>query len=65
MLEVHRLDDGIWRPSRKAIDVVRPGNQFGLRFQMPAKENSGRPSLSENQTTPFLPVAGLGSGAYS
>src|SRR6266850_6033567 len=33
--------------------------------QMPAKANSGRSSLSANQTTSFLPVSGFGSGAYS
>src|ERR1700731_3725147 len=33
--------------------------------QMPAKANSGRSSFNANHTTSFLPVAGLGSGAYS
>ena len=33
--------------------------------QIPAKANSGRSSFSANQTTSFLPVAGLASGAYS
>jgi hypothetical protein len=32
---------------------------------MPAKANSGRSSLSANQTTSFFLVSGLGSGAYS
>jgi len=32
---------------------------------MPANANSGRSSLTANQTTFFLPVSGLGSGAYS
>jgi hypothetical protein len=32
---------------------------------MPAKANSGRSSLSANQTTSFLLVCGFGSGAYS
>jgi hypothetical protein len=32
---------------------------------MPANANSGRLSLSANQTTSFLPVSGFGSGAYS
>jgi hypothetical protein len=32
--------------------------------QMPAKANSGRSSLSANQTTSFF-VLGFGSGAYS
>src|SRR3984893_1022472 len=49
-----------------------PGMGFDLvprsplnSVQMPAKANSGRSSLSANQTTSFLPVSGLGSGAYS
>src|SRR6201999_4000868 len=33
--------------------------------QMPAKANSGRSSLSANQTTSFFLVSGFGSGAYS
>src|SRR6516162_1062342 len=33
--------------------------------QMPAKENSGRPSSSANQTTSFFVVTGFMSGAYS
>ena len=33
--------------------------------QMPAKANSGRSSLSANQTTSFFFVSGFGSGAYS
>src|SRR6516164_5276084 len=33
--------------------------------QMPAKENSGRSSLSANQTTSFFFVTGFMSGAYS
>jgi hypothetical protein len=33
--------------------------------QIPAKANSGRSSLSANQTTSFFLVSGLGSGAYS
>src|SRR5712675_3150812 len=33
--------------------------------QMPAKANSGRSSLSANQTTSFFLVSGVGSGAYS
>jgi hypothetical protein len=33
--------------------------------QMPANANSGRSSLSANQTTAFFLVAGFGSGAYS
>jgi hypothetical protein len=33
--------------------------------QIPAKANSGRSSLSANQTKSFLPVARFGSGAYS
>src|SRR6478672_2441958 len=32
---------------------------------MPAKANSGRSSLSANQTTSFFFVSGFGSGAYS
>ena len=32
---------------------------------MPAKANSGRSSLSANQTTSFFLVSGFGSGAYS
>ena len=32
---------------------------------MPAKANSGRSSLSANQTTSFFLVTGFGSGAYS
>ena len=35
------------------------------RVQMPAKANSGRSSLSANQTTSFFLVSGFGSGAYS
>jgi hypothetical protein len=31
---------------------------------MPAKANSGRSSLSANQTTSFFLVSGFGSGAY-
>src|SRR5271156_4153387 len=33
--------------------------------QIPAKANRGRSSFKPNHTTSFLPVAGLGSGAYS
>src|SRR6202040_2762914 len=33
--------------------------------QTPAKANSGRSSLSANQTTSFFLVSGFGSGAYS
>src|SRR3954452_25627175 len=33
--------------------------------QMPANANSGRFSLSANQTTSFFLVSGFGSGAYS
>src|SRR5260370_24888616 len=33
--------------------------------QMPAKANRARSSFNANHTTSFLPVAGLGSGAYS
>src|SRR6478752_10512830 len=33
--------------------------------QMPAKANSGRSSLSANQTTSFFLVSGFGSGAFS
>src|SRR5262252_1404863 len=33
--------------------------------QMPAKENSGRSSLSANHTTSFFFVTGFMSGAYS
>jgi hypothetical protein len=33
--------------------------------QIPAKANSGRSSLSANQTTSFFLVSGFGSGAYS
>ena len=33
--------------------------------QMPAKANRGRSSFNANHTTSLLPVAGLGSGAYS
>jgi hypothetical protein len=32
---------------------------------MPAKANRGRSSFDANHTTPFFPVEGLGSGAYS
>src|SRR5258708_39072525 len=33
--------------------------------QIPAKANRGRSSFNANHTTSFLPVSGLGSGAYS
>src|ERR1700736_3897084 len=33
--------------------------------QIPAKANRGRSSFKANHTTSFLPVSGLGSGAYS
>src|SRR6267378_3082768 len=33
--------------------------------QMPANANRGRSSFNANHTTSFLPVSGLGSGAYS
>src|SRR5258705_5630061 len=33
--------------------------------QIPAKAHNGRSSFSANHTTSFLPVAGLGAGAYS
>src|SRR4029077_2450645 len=34
-------------------------------IHMPANANSGRSSLSANQTTSFFFVSGFGSGAYS
>src|SRR5580704_1437659 len=45
------------------IDLVPRSPLYSV--QIPAKANSGRSSLSANQTTSFLPVAGFGSGAYS
>src|SRR5580704_15293751 len=69
-----RLDDGIGRSRQETVHVMRCGPGIGFdsmprsplnSVQMPAKANSGRSSLSANQTTSFLPVAGFGSGAYS
>jgi hypothetical protein len=34
-------------------------------YPVPAKANSGRSSLSANQTTSFFLVSGFGFGAYS
>src|ERR1700733_8580864 len=57
---------------RKPYTRWGPGTGFDLvprsplnSVQIPAKANRGRSSFKANNTTSFLPVAGLGSGAYS
>ena len=50
----------------RAGDRLRLGATVGLNsVQSPPKANSGRFSLSANQTTSFFLVSGFGSGAYS
>ena len=52
----------------KSIDLMppAPAPRSPLNIaQMPAKANSGRSSLSANQTTSFFLVSGFGSGVYS
>ena len=65
-----RFNDRVWRGREEIADQMRAGDRLVPRsplnsVQMPAKANSGRPSLRANHTTSFLPVAGFGSGAYS
>src|ERR1700736_3840527 len=57
---------------RKPYTRWGPGTGFDLvprsplnSVQIPAKANRGRLSFNANHTTSFLPVSGLGSGAYS
>jgi hypothetical protein len=66
------LDHRVRRCREKAIDLMRPRHRLDFvprsplnTVHMPAKANSGRSSLSANQTTSFLPVSGFGTGAYS
>src|SRR5262245_36311199 len=71
-LGMDRLDDRVRRRRQEAVDLVRPRHGFDFvprsplnAVQMAAKANSGRSSLSANQTTSFFFVSGFGSGAYS
>ena len=71
-LGMDRLDDRVRRGGQKAVDLCGPGTGFDFvprsplnSVQMPAKADSGRSSLSANQTTSFFLVSGFGSGAYS
>src|SRR5881396_3010675 len=67
-----RLDDGVRGGGEKPYTWCGPGIGFDFVprsplkiVHTPAKANSGRSSLSENQTTSFFLVSGLGPGAYS
>ena len=67
-----RLDNSVGRCREKTIDLMRSRTGFDFVprsplnvVQMPPKANSGRSSLSANQTTSFFLVSGSGSGAYS
>ena len=70
-LGVDRFDDHIGRGGQKAVNKVRSGDRprFGtaITFKLGSspKPKGGRSSFRANHTTSFLPVAGLGSGAYS
>jgi hypothetical protein len=71
-LRMDRLDDGVWRRGKKAVDVVRTrdplrfGAAIALELGPDAREAvRGRSSWIANQTTSFFFVSGFGSGAYS
>ena len=72
-LGMDRLDDGVRRRRQKAVDLMRSRHRLRLgaavalerRSRCRRSANSGRSSLSANQTTSFFLVSGFGSGAYS